>query len=338
MRIISIVGARPQFVKLAPVSRAMAEHSRTGDVQIEDIIIHTGQHYDSGMSDVFFEELEIPKPAVHLNIGSAGHGAQTGRMLESIELALNEHKPDIVVVYGDTNSTVAGALAAAKLNIPIAHIEAGLRSFNRDMPEEINRIIADHISSILLAPTETAIKNLNSENLGARSFLSGDVMLDAVRFNSAIAEERSDILSDLGVQGTSFAVATLHRPVNTDSSSLISVLNTFNQIASESLPVVFPVHPRTVAMLEASATSWKPVSQLKMIAPVGYIDMLKLVNHAKVVMTDSGGLQKEALFLNTPCVTLREETEWPETVDAGGNILTGAARIHRKSWRRWSNG
>lgn len=323
MRVVSIVGARPQFVKLAPVSRAMASESVTGAVGIEDLIVHTGQHYDPGMSDVFFDELQIPKPAVHLAIGSGPHGAQTAKMLEAIEKTLAENKPDVVVIYGDTNSTLAGALAAAKMHIPIAHIEAGLRSFNRAMPEEINRIVADHVSDLLLAPTETAMVNLRNENLGEKSQLTGDVMLDAVEFNSRIAEERSSILSDLGLEDGEFSIATLHRPSNTNVEALLPLLNCFNRIANEHIPIVFPAHPRTVAILRESGSSWSASARLKMIDPVGYLDMIKLLKHAKFAMTDSGGLQKEALFLRTPCITLREETEWPETVEVGGNVLVG---------------
>jgi len=327
MRVVTIVGARPQFVKLAPVSRAMADGSVTGGEPIEDIIVHTGQHYDAGMSDVFFEELEIPKPGVHLGVGSGSHGAQTAAMLEGIENTLSEHRPDMVVIYGDTNSTLAGAIAAAKLRIPIAHIEAGLRSFNRDMPEEINRILSDHASDLLFAPTETAMRNLETENLDNRAINSGDVMLDAVQFNLGLAEQRSRILEELDLSDADYAVATLHRPVNTDGENLQKLLDTLNTIASDR-PVVFPVHPRTVARLKDSG-DWRAVPQLRIIEPLGYLDMLKLLKNARLLLTDSGGMQKEALFVETPCVTLRDETEWPETIEAGGNILTGAdpARI-----------
>jgi len=326
VRIVSIVGARPQFVKLAPVSRAMGTVSQARGVEIEDIIVHTGQHYDASMSDVFFDELEIPRPGMHLEIGSGSHGAQTGRMLEAIEATLLETDPDMVVIYGDTNSTAAGALAAAKLHIPIAHIEAGLRSFNREMPEEINRVVADHISNLLLAPTETAMKNLRDENLADRSFNTGDVMLDAVLFNSRLAEDRSQILQRLNLQAGKYAVATLHRPANTDAGNLVRVLDTLSEVAQRSIPVVFPAHPRTVGILESSSERWTKPDNLTLIEPVGYLDMLKLLRHARIALTDSGGLQKEALFLETPCVTLRDETEWPETIEAGGNILTGSNR------------
>ncbi len=327
MRVVSIVGARPQFVKLAPVSRAMADGSVTGGEPIEDIIVHTGQHYDAGMSDIFFEELEIPKPGVHLGVGSGLHGAQTAAMLEGIEATLLDRQPDMVVIYGDTNSTLAGAVAAAKLEIPIAHIEAGLRSFVRTMPEEINRVISDHTSDLLFAPTETAMRNLEKENLKDRAVQSGDVMLDAVEFNLGLAERRSGILEELDLDGVDYAVATLHRPVNTDGENLQKLLDTLNTIASDR-PVIFPAHPRTVARLKADS-DWQAAPQLRMIEPLGYLDMLKLLGNARLLLTDSGGMQKEALFVGTPCVTLRDETEWPETVDAGGNILTGAdpARI-----------
>jgi len=323
VRVVSIVGARPQFVKLAPVSRAMADGSVTGGKPIEDIIVHTGQHYDAGMSDVFFEELEIPKPGVHLGVGSGSHGAQTAAMLEGIEATLLEHRPDMVVIYGDTNSTLAGAVAAAKLEIPIAHIEAGLRSFVRTMPEEINRVISDHTSDLLFAPTETAMRNLDAENLKDRAIKSGDVMLDAVEFNLGLAEQRSGVLEELDLSGAEYAVATLHRPVNTDGENLKKLLDTLNKIASDIMPVVFPVHPRTVARLEADG-DWQADPGLRMIEPLGYLDMLKLLKNARLLLTDSGGMQKEALFVETPCITLRDETEWPETVDAGGNVLTGA--------------
>ncbi len=323
MRIVSIVGARPQFVKLAPVSRAMVDESVTGGTSIEDIIVHTGQHYDAGMSDVFFDELEIPKPGVHLGVGSGSHGAQTAAMLEGIEKTLLEHSPDMVVIYGDTNSTLAGAVAAAKLRIPIAHVEAGLRSFNRDMPEEINRVVADHVSDILFAPTETAMRNLQTESLKGRAIKSGDVMLDAVEFNLDLAERQSSILADLELEGAEYAVATLHRAGNTDGGNLEKLLDAFNTIATDVLPIIFPAHPRTVARLKAGS-GWEATPRLRMIEPVGYLDMLKLLKNARLVLTDSGGVQKEALFVETPCVTLRDETEWPETVDAGGNVLTGA--------------
>lgn len=324
MRIVSIVGARPQFVKLAPVSRAMVDDAVTGGRTIDDVIIHTGQHYDAGMSDVFFDELKIPKPTIHLGVGSGSHGTQTARMLEAIEAALVAQRPDWVVIYGDTNSTLAGALAASKLHLPVAHIEAGLRSFDRRMPEEINRIVADHTSDMLFAPTETAMKNLENENLIDRAIKSGDVMLDAVLFNSRLAEQRSDILRTLQLNDGGYAVATVHRASNTDGGNLRKLLDTFNRIVESGLPIVFPAHPRTVSMLQNNDCDWRPVEGLKMIKPVGYLDMLKLLRHARLALTDSGGLQKEALFVGTACLTLRDETEWPETIHSGSNELTGA--------------
>jgi len=324
MRIVSIVGARPQFVKLAPVSRAMSASKDHGGPIIEDTIVHTGQHYDPGLSDIFFSELKIPKPNIDLEIGSGTHGTQTARMLDGVERVLVDVQPSIVVVYGDTNSTLAGALAASKLNIPIAHIEAGLRSFDRDMPEEVNRIVSDHVSDVLLAPTATAMENLAKENLAERSVLVGDVMLDAVRFNSSLSQKQSHILRTLDIEGTDFGVATLHRAANTDGGRLLTLLDSLNQVAKNQLPVIFPVHPRTVSRIGSECPDWEPGPGLALIEPVGYLDMIRLLDTARIVLTDSGGLQKEAFFLNTPCITLRDETEWPETVDGGGNVLVGA--------------
>jgi UDP-GlcNAc3NAcA epimerase len=325
MRIMSIVGARPQFVKLAAVSRAIARKNAQG-VRLEDLIVHTGQHYDPGMSDVFFEELEIPQPAVDLEIGSGSHGAQTARMLEGIERLLLERKPDAVVVYGDTNSTVAGALAAAKLHVPVVHVEAGLRSFNRTMPEELNRIATDHLSDVLLAPTPTAMKNLTNEGLGRRARFTGDVMLDAVRYNRGLARERSRILETLGLTERSYCVVTLHRADNTEPGQLRPLLDVLNELANGGAPMVFPVHPRTRKVIDTALPGWKAASNFRLIDPLGYLDMLRLVDAAHVVLTDSGGLQKEAFFVGRPCITLRTETEWVETVEAGGNLVVGAER------------
>jgi UDP-GlcNAc3NAcA epimerase len=319
VKTVSLVGARPQFVKLAAIGQ-------NGGPVIEDIIVHTGQHYDPGLSDVFFSELKIPEPNVALGAGSGSHGVQTARMLEGIERVLQDTAPDMVVIYGDTNSTLAGALAAAKLHIPIAHVEAGLRSFDRTMPEEINRIVADHLSDILLAPTVTAMDNLAIENLATRSVLVGDVMLDAVRFNASLSRQSSDVLSRLNIEDSRFGIVTLHRAANTDSSILRDLLETLNEAASRFMPLIFPVHPRTIARIESEYPDWQAEPGLRMIEPVGYLDMLRLLEAAKIVLTDSGGLQKEAFFLNVPCVTLRDETEWPETVDGGGNTLAGTDR------------
>jgi UDP-N-acetylglucosamine 2-epimerase len=326
MRIVSIVGARPQFVKLAPVCRAIERHNAAGGEPIEDFIVHTGQHYDPAMSEVFFEELDIPHAAVDLGVGSGSHGRQTARMLEGIEALLLEHKPDAVVVYGDTNSTVAGALAAVKLHIKVAHVEAGLRSFNRAMPEEINRVTTDHMSDLLLAPTPTAIQNLCTEGLGERTVLTGDVMYDAVLHTRERALARSDVLERLQLGEAQFGVATLHRAENTSVATLREVLETLNQVAQAQLPLIFPVHPRTRRMLETDLSGWKPHGALRLIEPLGYLDMIRLVSAARLVLTDSGGLQKEAFFVGCPCITLRTETEWVETVEAGGNVVTGISR------------
>lgn len=324
-KIISVVGARPQFIKLAPFTRAIARHNQTQPAQqIIHKTIHTGQHYDAKMSDVFFEDLEIPFPEFNLAIGSGSHGEQTGKMLMGIESVLIEEKPDMVVIFGDTNSTAAAALAASKLHIPLAHIEAGLRSFNRTMPEEINRIVSDHISDILLAPTETAMENLKREGLEAVSVLTGDIMYDTVLHNQKIAQEKSTILANMGLVPSGYAIATIHRAENTSDAQLLgSILHTLNQVADNKIPVVFPVHPRVFHLLPKLLPDWKPSANLKICDPVGYLDMLQLVGNARFALTDSGGLQKEAFFLDCPCITLRTETEWVETVTGGGNIITG---------------
>ena len=317
IRTASIVGARPQFVKLAPVSRAMRQARR----EFDDRIIHTGQHYDDSMSAIFFTELDIPQPSVNLGIGSGPQGQQTGRMLEKIEEYLTRHPPDVVIVYGDTNSTLAGALAASKLHIPVAHVEAGLRSFNRRMPEELNRIVTDHVSSLLLAPTGTAVQNLATEGLRERALLSGDVMYDAVLFNANRARAKSTVLRHLGLESGSFAVATIHRAENTAPGDLETLLRAINQAATDYGRIVFPIHPRTAAVLRGQV-AWQPAPNLSVIDPLGYLDMLALLQGAKWVLTDSGGLQKEAYFVNCPCITLRDETEWIETLD-GANAIAG---------------
>lgn len=326
MRTVSIVGARPQFVKLAPVCRAIERHNANGGARIDDLIVHTGQHYDPGMSDVFFSELDIPYAGIDLGVGSGTHAVQTARMLEGIEKLLVEQRPDAVVVYGDTNSTVAGALAAAKLHIRIVHVEAGLRSFNRAMPEEINRIATDHIADLLLAPTPTAMRNLADERLAERSVYTGDVMYDAVLHARERAAARSQILKTLGLQTHGYGVLTLHRAENTSVQQLRGILGILNEVAERHLPLVFPVHPRTAKLLRDELAAWMPRPRLKLIEPLGYLDMVRLVDGARLVLTDSGGLQKEAFFLGCPCVTLRTETEWIETVEAGGNVVTGTDR------------
>lgn len=322
-KLVSIVGARPQFIKIAPMLDAIARRSR--DREIEHVIVHTGQHYDPGMSDIFFTELGIPPAAFNLGVGSGSHGSQTGRMLEKIEAVLGQVRPDMVVTYGDTNSTVAGALAAVKLHIPVAHVEAGLRSFNRRMPEEINRVAADHISDLLLAPTPTAVANLDKEGLTARTILTGDLMYDAVLLHGTRARERSTILERLALVPGGYAVATIHRAENTeDETRLRGLLTALDDVAVECGRLVFPVHPRTQKLLRTRFPEWAPHEGLGLIPPVGYLDTLALVGNARVLLTDSGGLQKEAFFLGCPTVTLRDETEWVETVQWGGNILAGA--------------
>ncbi len=305
-------------MKLAPVSRAM-QAARTA---FDDRIVHTGQHYDESMSSIFFTQLDIPAPTVNLGIGSGPQGQQTGRMLEKIEEYLTGNPPDVVVVYGDTNSTVAGALAAAKLHIPVVHVEAGLRSFNRRMPEELNRIVTDHVCSLLFAPTKTAMENLAAEGLRDRSLLTGDVMYDAVLFNAHRARANSTVLQDLGLKAGSYGVATIHRAENTTPADLERLLRAINQAATEHGRIVFPMHPRTAAVLQAQV-AWQPVDNLSVIEPLGYLDMLALIQGANWVLTDSGGLQKEACFVNCPCITLRNETEWVETLD-GANAVAGS--------------
>ncbi|MBZ5681550.1 MAG: UDP-N-acetylglucosamine 2-epimerase (non-hydrolyzing) [Acidobacteriia bacterium] len=316
MKIVTVIGARPQFVKAAVVSRALA---RAG---IDDVLVHTGQHYDPNMSDVFFAELGIAKPAYNLGVGSGLHGAQTARMLEGIERILVAENPDWAVVYGDTNSTLAGALAAAKLHIPVAHVEAGLRSWNRQMPEELNRILTDHSATLLFAPTAAAVSNLCAEGInGTRVRLVGDVMYDAVLLFSELTEATSDVLQRLGLSSGGYVLATIHRAENTDSPArLQAILSGLLKVAHR-LPVVLPLHPRTRHVVEQNHELNESGAELFLIDPVGYLDMLMLEKHARVIATDSGGVQKEAFFHRVPCVTLRDETEWVEIVELGCNRL-----------------
>ncbi|MFL5695256.1 MAG: non-hydrolyzing UDP-N-acetylglucosamine 2-epimerase [Ktedonobacteraceae bacterium] len=313
MRIASIVGARPQFVKLAPVSEVLRQ-------QHEELIIHTGQHYDYSMSAQFFDELAIPAPDYHLGIGSGTHGAQTARMLEAIEQVLMKEQPDWVVVYGDTNSTLAGALAAAKLHISIAHVEAGLRSFIRTMPEEINRVVTDHLSDRLFCPTETARRHANNEGILQGVEVVGDVMYDILlQVRPKIDGRARSLLPKLGVTPQSYVLVTVHRAANTDDpATMRNIAHTLNKLE---MPVIFPVHPRTRARMEQYGITWE--KHISLVEPVGYIDMLTLEWGAYRILTDSGGVQKEAFLLEVPCVTLREETEWPETVEAGWNAVVG---------------
>jgi UDP-N-acetylglucosamine 2-epimerase len=318
MKVITVLGARPQFIKAAPLSAALrAKH--------EEKIVHTGQHYDYQMSDVFFEELGIPKPDFFLGVGSKHHGAQTGEMLTGVEEVLLREKPDWVLVYGDTNSTLAGALAAAKLHIPIAHVEAGLRSYNRQMPEEINRVLTDHLSSLLFCPTDQAVENLAQEGITKGVVRTGDVMADALYFHARRAEKRQQeregaISGNLQYSQKSYILATVHRAENTDNPSrLEGIIKAFAQIEGQ---IVLPLHPRTKKfLLERQITLPENV---RVIEPVGYLDMILLEKGAELILTDSGGVQKEAYLWRVPCVTLRDETEWVETVHTGWNTLTGA--------------
>lgn len=317
MRVATVVGARPQFIKAAAVSRIL----RTID-GLEEVIVHTGQHYDEKMSDVFFEELEIHAPGYNLDAGSGPHGAQTARMLEGIERVLIEVEPDVVVVYGDTNSTLAGVLAAVKLHIPVAHVEAGLRSFNRRMPEEINRIVADHTSDLLFAPTELAVVNLRSEGIADSKIVHvGDVMYDAAVYFGARAAERSSIVRDLGLTPGRYALATVHRAENTDERPRLAAILDGLRRFSATAPVILPLHPRTRKFIADDLELTALSRALTIIDPIGYLDMTALEKTAGLIATDSGGVQKEAFFHGVPCVTLRDETEWLELLELGWNRL-----------------
>jgi UDP-N-acetylglucosamine 2-epimerase len=378
MKLISIVGARPQFIKAAVVSRAIENHnSHISDPNsaINEIIVHTGQHYDHNMSQIFFDTLEIPEPHYNLGVGSGRHGQMTGAMLEKIEKVLIKEKPDCVLVYGDTNTTLAGALAAAKLYLPLGHVEAGLRSYNRKMPEEINRVLTDHVSNFLFCPTETAVKNLKTEGIGEESSLArklvsssaieingshahkltnprtkylinsyaqeptnsrtyqltqkvalvGDVMYDAFLFNKKLADRKSKALKTMNLSKGSYCLATVHRAENTDDSSrLQNIYKTFGELASSDCPFIVPIHPRTRKALVKLKVYAEPNTHVRLISPVSYLDMICLEVNAKVILTDSGGVQKEAYFARVPCLTLRDETEWTETLSGGWNHLVGA--------------
>ncbi|MCP1198060.1 non-hydrolyzing UDP-N-acetylglucosamine 2-epimerase [Notoacmeibacter sp. MSK16QG-6] len=320
MKLVTIIGARPQFIKAATVSRVVADRA-----EIREMIVHTGQHYDANMSDVFFEELAIPKPDYNLGVGGGMHGSMTGRQLEAIERVLLDEKPDWVLVYGDTNSTLAGALAAVKLHIPVAHVEAGLRSFNRRMPEEINRVLTDHAADLLFAPTDTAVGNLKTEGLPIeRIELSGDVMYDAALFYRHRARQPG-WFAKLGLKIGDFVLATIHRAENTDNPARLAGI--IDGLANSEEPVVLPLHPRTRARLYDFGI--KTPGNIHIVPPVGYLEMVWLEVACKVIASDSGGLQKEAYFHNRRCIILRDETEWVELVDAGYNLIAGAdsARI-----------
>ena len=314
IKIVTILGARPQFIKAGSVSREIAKHE-----EFKEVILHTGQHYDANMSDIFFEEMQIPKPHYNLNINGIGHGAMTGQMLEKIEEVLIKEKPDWVLVYGDTNSTLAGALAASKLHIKIAHVEAGLRSFNMNMPEEVNRILTDRVSSILFCPTQKAVDNLKDEGydtLENEVIKNGDVMQDGAIFYADLAQKPKNL--DIECK---FILSTVHRAENTDDKTrLQAIFSTLNEIAKEKT-IVLPLHPRTKSLLPSTLTLH---SNIKVIEPVGYLQMVWLIKNSSLIMTDSGGLQKEAFFFKKPCITLRDETEWVELIEHNFNILVGA--------------
>jgi UDP-GlcNAc3NAcA epimerase len=332
---VTIVGARPQFIKAAPVSSLIRKKFKR---QIREILVHTGQHYDRNMSEVFFRQMRIPRPKYHLGVGGGTHGAMTGRMLEKIEKVFLKEKPDVVLVYGDTNSTLAGALAAAKLNIPVAHIEAGLRSFNIKMPEETNRILTDRISTFLFCPTRTAEQNLKVEGLITGVHVIGDVMYDAAIHFRNQNKKRCPSLKNLWPLPQKYILATCHRAENTDSAiKLKEILQAFATIARQ-VPVIFPCHPRTHQRIRKFGLS-QYIRELKIVAPLPFLGMATLEQFANLILTDSGGVQKEAFFYKTPCLTMRNETEWPETQVGKANVLVGADRRNILKWyQRFQNG
>lgn len=317
MKVVTIIGTRPQFIKMAQVSKELRKYC-------EEIVIHTGQHYDYEMNEIFFKELNIPNPDYNLGVGSGTHGYQTGEMLKGIEKVLMEEKPNFVLVYGDTNSTLAGALAAVKLHITVAHIEAGVRSYDRKMPEEINRVLTDHASDLLFAPTETAVKNLEREGIKKGVYLVGDVMVDSLTQNIKIAERKSNILERLRLDKKGYMLATIHRPENTDNrEKLKNIIKAFGESHEK---IVFPAHLRTFKALQRFGlyNYLKNKKNIILIKPVGYFDMLVLEKYAKKILTDSGGIQKEAYIFKVPCITIRDTTEWVETIEDGWNILVGS--------------
>jgi UDP-GlcNAc3NAcA epimerase len=325
IRLITIVGARPQFVKAAVVTSAIKAHNQQKHVRrLEEVLVHTGQHYDLDMSQVFFNQLDIPAPHYHLGVGSGPHGEQTAKMMVGIEGVLLKGPPDLVIVYGDTNSTLAGALTAAKLNIPIAHVEAGLRSFNRGMPEELNRIITDRLSVLLFCPTATSVSNLKNEGIHQGAHQVGDVMLDAFLAYKKAALQSSPVLSAHDLKDRSYFLATVHRQENTDDPArLTAIFSAFSKLASADCPFIVPLHPRTRKSLLKTEFRLKLNQHIKLIPPQNYLDMIALISQAKTILTDSGGVQREAYFARVPCVTVRDETEWTETVESGWNILAG---------------
>jgi UDP-GlcNAc3NAcA epimerase len=312
MKVLTIVGARPQFIKAAPVSRALRRRH-------EEILLHTGQHYDDAMSELFFRQLSIPAPDLNLEVGSGRHGAQTGAMLPGIEEVALQKRPDWILIYGDTNSTLAGALVGAKLHIPVAHVEAGLRSYDRRMPEEVNRVVADHLSGLLLCPTDTAVANLAREGITESVSVVGDVMFDAFTENLQVARRDCGVVKELGLEAGRFQLMTVHRAENVDDPDRLRDI--LRGVGGSGQKVVFPVHPRTRAAI--SSQGIEVSDGVSLIEPVGYLEMLALEDAAEVIVTDSGGVQKEAYFASRPCVTLRDTTEWTETVAAGWNVLVG---------------
>lgn len=320
MKILTVIGARPQFIKAIAFSRVAAAADG-----VEEVLLHTGQHYDDNMSGVFFRDLGLPEPKYRFDIGGGTHGHMTGRQLAAIEDALVAEKPDVCLVYGDTNSTLAGALAAAKLHIPVAHVEAGLRSFNRRMPEEINRVMSDHLATWLFAPTQTAVDNLAREGIaGDKVHLVGDVMYDVARLIIDEPARRTDIVGRLGLTPRNYAVSTLHRQENTDDlTRLVAILSALADL-TETMPVVLPIHPRTRKTVAAMPQAAAALDRLTIVDPLGFFDMATLLSQARLAVTDSGGLQKEAFFYRVPCVTVRDETEWVELVHLGWNRLPAA--------------
>ncbi len=337
VKVITIIGARPQFIKASVVSRVFKQCCES----VEEILVHTGQHYDENMSKVFFDELGISKPDYNLGVGGGSHGQNTGRMIEKIEDLLLVEKPDWVLVYGDTDSTLAGALAAVKLHIPVVHIEAGLRSFNRRMPEEVNRVLTDHIATLLFAPTELAVSNLVNEGIErSKIHLVGDVMYDAALYFYKKAEQKSKILETLKLSSKEYVMATIHRQENTDDKHRLSSI--INGLSQSSVTVILPLHPRTKKQLNLFGINIE--TPIQVVEPVGYLDMIMLEKNARAIATDSGGVQKEAYFYQVPCVTLREETEWVELVEQGVNLLVGydenaiAKSITTSFSHRWMEG
>ena len=315
MKVVSVVGARPQFIKAFAVSRELRPDH-------EEVLVHTGQHYDEKMSDVFFEELGMPEPDYNLGVGSDTHGRQTAAMLEGIEGVLENEVPDVLLLYGDTNSTLAGAIAGAKMEPTVAHVEAGLRSYNREMPEETNRVLTDNASDVLFAPSESAVETLEKEGITKGVHFAGDVTYDAILWARDVAREESEILNGLSVQADKFTLSTVHRAANTDDRNTLESI--IDGLSNAPLPVVLPLHPRTEERLEEYGLREWATDELEIIDPVGYIDFVRLIDNAERVATDSGGVQKEAFYLDTPCVTMREETEWRETTECGWNRLVGS--------------